>query len=98
MPISSARCASRCGLVDASPRESARARAKPAPSSGDYFNFGEALTKLPSHRILALFRGEKEEVLDLAIEPESTATAQTGSSPYELRIMHRFAITDRGRP
>src|SRR6185369_11426335 len=54
--------------------------------------------KLPSHRILALFRGEKEEVLDLAIEPESTATAQTGSSPYELRIMHRFAITDRGRP
>ena len=26
----------------------------------DYFDFSEALTKLPSHRILALFRGEKE--------------------------------------
>ena len=64
----------------------------------DYFEFGEALTKLPSHRILALFRGEKEEVLDLAIEPEGTTTPQTGSSPYELRIMHRFAIADRGRP
>ncbi len=65
---------------------------------GDYFDFGEAFTKLPSHRILALFRGEKEEVLDLAIEPESATTTQTGSSPYELRIMRRFAISDRGRP
>src|SRR5438105_7096362 len=64
----------------------------------DYFDFGEALTKLPSHRILALFRGEKEEVLDLAIEPEGTTTTQTGSSPYELRIMRRFAIADQGRP
>ena len=40
----------------------------------DYFDFGEALTKLPSHRILALFRGEKEEVLALDIEPEGTVT------------------------
>src|SRR3954453_16415978 len=30
----------------------------------DYFDFTEPLTKLPSHRILAMFRGEKEEVLD----------------------------------
>src|SRR6266545_1667338 len=29
----------------------------------DYFDFAEPLTKLPSHRVLALFRGEKEEVL-----------------------------------
>jgi uncharacterized protein len=65
---------------------------------GDYFEFGEALTKLPSHRILALFRGEKEEILDLSIEPEGFATPQAGSSPYELRIMHRFAVADRGHP
>jgi protein Tex len=65
---------------------------------GDYFDFGEALTKLPSHRILALFRGEKEEALDLAIEPEGSGSTLTGNSPYELRIMHRFAIADRGRP
>src|SRR3954471_19690805 len=64
----------------------------------DYFDFSEALAKLPSHRILALFRGEKEEILDLTIEPESTTTPQAGSSPFELRIMRRFAITDRGRP
>ena len=64
----------------------------------DYFDFGEALTKLPSHRILALFRGEKEEILDLVIEPEGSAPTPTGSNPYELRIMHRFAIAERGRP
>src|SRR2546421_9553866 len=63
----------------------------------DYFDFGEALTKLPSHRILALFSGEKEEILDLVIEPEGSAPTPTGSNPYELRIMHRFAIADRGR-
>jgi uncharacterized protein len=65
----------------------------------DYFDFSEALTKLPSHRILALFRGEKEEILDVAIDPENALTKPTtGTSPYELRIMHRFAIADRGRP
>jgi uncharacterized protein len=64
----------------------------------DYFDFGENLAKMPPHRILALFRAEKEEILDVAIEPENPATATTGSSPYELRIMRRFGISDRGRP
>jgi protein Tex len=62
----------------------------------DYFDFSEKLTKVPSHRILALFRAEKEEILDVAIEPENPAAA--GASPYELRIMHRFGIGDRSRP
>ena len=39
----------------------------------DYFEFSEPLHKLPSHRILALFRGEKEEILDLAMQPEPDA-------------------------
>jgi uncharacterized protein len=64
----------------------------------DYFDFAGPLTKLPSHRILALFRGEKEEVLDIKIEPENSDAAQAGASPYELRIMRRFAIADTGRP
>ena len=67
----------------------------------DYFEFSEPLHKLPSHRILALFRGEKEEVLDLAMQPEPVAAtpapAATPSS-YELKIMHRFNISDKGRP
>ncbi|MCU1287620.1 MAG: Transcription accessory protein, partial [Acidobacteriales bacterium] len=33
----------------------------------DYFAFEEPFTRLPSHRILAMFRGEKEEVLDLTL-------------------------------
>ena len=64
----------------------------------DYFDFAENLTKAPSHRILALFRAEKEEILDVAIEPEPPATANTGPGRYELRIMRRFGIGDHGRP
>jgi uncharacterized protein len=64
----------------------------------DYFDFSEPLTKLPSHRILALFRAEKEEVLDVSIEPETPAPPAGEAGTYELRIMRRFAIADRGRP
>ena len=67
----------------------------------DYFDFSEPLHKLPSHRILALFRGEKEEILDLAIAPEPpAATPAPAATPnsYELKIMQRFGISDRGRP
>src|SRR5437899_4717099 len=64
----------------------------------DYFDFSEPLTKLPSHRILAMFRGEKEEILDLQIVPEPIAAGPTAVSSYELRIMQRFAISDQGRP
>jgi protein Tex len=64
----------------------------------DYFDFSEPLTKLPSHRILAMFRGEKEEILDLQILTEPVTTAPTAVSSYELKIMQRFAISDQGRP
>ena len=37
----------------------------------DYFDYNGALHKLPSHRILALFRGEKEEILELQMMPEA---------------------------
>jgi uncharacterized protein len=57
----------------------------------DYFDFSEGFTTLPSHRILALFRGEKEEVLDVAVDP-----GEPGD--YEARIAGRFGITvDGGR-
>ena len=64
----------------------------------DYFEYNGALHKLPSHRILALFRGEKEEILELQMMPEANVPVAGVPSAYELKIMQRFAITDRGRP
>lgn len=68
----------------------------------DYFDFSEALAKMPSHRVLALCRGEREEVLGLTVEPDDPATrppaAQAVVSVYELRIMRAFGISDQGRP
>ena len=64
----------------------------------DYFDFSEPLTKLPSHRILAMFRGEKEEILDLQMLPDPPSATPAAVSSYELKIMQRFAIAERGRP
>jgi uncharacterized protein len=60
----------------------------------DYFAFSEPFTSLPSHRILALFRGEKEEALDLTLEPEEPV--ETGPTSYERRIAEHFRIAGSG--
>ncbi|MCF8068504.1 MAG: RNA-binding transcriptional accessory protein [Desulfobacterales bacterium] len=36
----------------------------------DYFDWSEPVTSVPSHRILAMRRGEKEDILNLSIVPE----------------------------
>ncbi len=66
----------------------------------DYFNSSDPFTKLRSHRILAMFRGEKEEVLDLKLEPESAeaATPPGQPGPYERKIALQVGVTDKGRP
>src|SRR5207248_3142108 len=58
----------------------------------DYFEFSEPFARLPSHRVLALFRGEKEEVLDLTLEPGAE------DAEFEQRIAGRFGIRDERRP
>jgi uncharacterized protein len=64
----------------------------------DYFDFAEPFKKLPSHRILALFRGEKEDVLDLGFEPEPPEDSKPGKpGVYERKIALHFAISDCGR-
>ncbi|MCP3386090.1 RNA-binding transcriptional accessory protein [Bradyrhizobium sp. CCGUVB4N] len=63
----------------------------------DYFEFSEPLTKLPSHRILAMFRGEKEEILDLQIQAEAEVPPAGVPGAYELKIMKRFGIADLKR-
>lgn len=67
----------------------------------DYFDFAEPYPKLPAHRVLAVFRGEKEGVLDLTMEPESEEApdpAVTGPTRYETAIAARFGVSDQGRP
>ncbi|WP_030439616.1 Tex family protein [Actinoplanes subtropicus] len=60
----------------------------------DYFDFAEPYAKLPSHRILAMFRGEKEDVLDLTMEPHP----EEDEGYFEARIAGRNNISDQGRP
>ncbi len=62
----------------------------------DYFEFAEPFTQMPSHRILALLRGEKEEVLDLELDPGEAEAGEV--SDYEVRIAGHFGIADQGRP
>ena len=64
----------------------------------DYFEFSEPFTSLPSHRILATLRGEKEEVLSLGFEPERDEPTPGVPSVYEGRIATKFGIANRGRP
>ncbi|MDV7085046.1 Tex family protein [Rhodococcus opacus] len=64
----------------------------------DYFEFSEPFGKLPSHRILAVLRGEKEEVLTLTLAPDTEEPVPGEPTVYEGRIAGRFGIADRGRP
>ncbi|MFI6867146.1 Tex family protein [Nocardia sp. NPDC050406] len=63
----------------------------------DYFEFSEPFEKLPSHRILALLRGEKEEVLTLHLEPDTEEPEPGERTVYEGRIAVKFGIADQGR-
>ncbi|MEV5648828.1 Tex family protein [Nocardia sp. NPDC052254] len=63
----------------------------------DYFEFSEPFTKLPSHRILALLRGEKEEALSLSLDTDTEEQEPGSRTIYEGRIAHKFDIADQGR-
>ena len=64
----------------------------------DYFDWSERLERMPSHRILALFRGEKEEILDLDIAAEGEDMPAGTPGPFERAICHRHGIAAQGRP
>ncbi|WP_072810808.1 Tex family protein [Rhodococcus zopfii] len=64
----------------------------------DYFEFSEPFADLPSHRILAVLRGEKEEVLGLTLQPDSDEPQPGERTYFEGRIAARFGIADQGRP
>ncbi|MFE0751308.1 Tex family protein [Gordonia sp. NPDC058843] len=65
----------------------------------DYFEFSEPFTSLPSHRVLAVLRGEREEILSVTLDADPEAADRpAGPGPYEQRIAARFGISDQGRP
>nr|WP_256644896.1 Tex family protein [Thermomonas paludicola] len=61
----------------------------------DYFDHAEPLAKIPSHRMLALLRGRREEFLQLDLDPG--ADAEAGHQYAEGRIALHAGIDARGR-
>ncbi len=63
----------------------------------DYFEHHEPLSKVPSHRCLAMFRGRNEGMLYLNIQMSAEEDA-VSAHPCEAMIASHFTITDQGRP
>jgi uncharacterized protein len=59
----------------------------------DYFNYQESIKKIPSHRALAVFRGQREEILNvnLTISDDEAAICS-------LQIQDKFGIRNKNRP
>ncbi|MCZ4550973.1 Tex family protein [Gordonia rubripertincta] len=56
------------GALRTQPRTEEVGKSAAAQKFRDYFDFSEPLEKMPSHRVLAVMRGEKEEVLSLSLD------------------------------
>lgn len=56
------------GSLRTSPRSDEVAKTPAAQKFRDYFEFSEPLQNMPSHRVLAVMRGEKDEVLSLSFD------------------------------
>ncbi|MEO6518677.1 MAG: Tex family protein [Pseudoxanthomonas sp.] len=61
----------------------------------DYFEHSELLARIPSHRLLALFRARKEEILYLDLDPGKDAEA--GHLYGDGRVALHAGISDQGR-
>lgn len=67
----------------------------------DYFDYSETLSTIPSHRALALFRGRREEMLDVVLRLDSEIEKPKWDAPLnpcEGRIANRFGVSNQGRP
>ncbi|MDE2366666.1 MAG: RNA-binding transcriptional accessory protein [Betaproteobacteria bacterium] len=67
----------------------------------DYFDYSEKIGTIPSHRALALFRGRREEILNVALRLDSEAEKPKWDAPYnpcEARIAAHFGICNENRP
>ncbi|MCB1672019.1 MAG: Tex family protein [Gammaproteobacteria bacterium] len=74
---------------------------KEAAKFQDYFEYEEALGKIPSHRALAVFRGRKEGFLTLAVASRSHDQVEKEpdrADPCEVMVARHLGIEDQGRP
>lgn len=63
-----------------------------ASKFSDYFEYSEAIKKIPSHRALALFRGRRENALQLTM-----ALPEADANYGEQRLGAYFNIANQGR-
>ncbi len=68
---------------------------EPGAKYRDYFDHAEPLAKIPSHRLLALFRGRREEFLQLELDPG--ADVEAGNAYAEGRVAVHAGIRANGR-
>ena len=67
----------------------------------DYFNYSETIKSIPSHRALALFRGRREEILNISLRLDSETEKPKWDAPHNLceaRIASHFGIRNQNRP
>ena len=67
----------------------------------DYFDYSETISTIPSHRALALFRGRREEILNVSLRLDSEEEKPKWDAPHnpcEGRIATRFGVSNQGRP
>lgn len=64
-----------------------------AAKFADYFDFSEAVSKIPSHRMLALLRGQKEGFLRVNIE-----LSDADSTNAIQKIANKFNVENKNRP
>src|SRR6185312_3734290 len=86
------------GLVRAEVRDG---QTETGQKFADYFDFAQDPAGLPSHRVLALLRGEKEGVLNLDISEGNPADAEDYAQArgrFENAVASRMGVADQGRP
>lgn len=72
---------------------------KSAQKYRDYLDYHELINKVPSHRVLALFRGRSEGFLNISLLSDKELLEQgINKSSCEQMIADHFSITDQQRP
>ncbi|MET0567697.1 MAG: Tex family protein [Hyphomicrobiaceae bacterium] len=61
----------------------------------DYFDFSQKISALPSHRALALLRGQNDEILKLDLD---VPVGEKQAHPAEAKIKVAFGLADKSRP